>query len=243
MIKSFLTAISFLTIIPVPGKHENFETSICFFPAAGLLLGLILCGINLLISPFLPSLTVVIVLVTLLVLLTGALHLDGTADTFDALASGKSREEKLGIMRDSRLGAIGGISVICILLLKLGGLYSIPSESLNRALILMPVISRGVLTGACTFFSYAREDEGKAMVFMKNRKAKCFALALLITLVVSVLCLGWKGPIVLAVTAAGGFLLAKLLAGIFGGLTGDTLGMLNESMEVISLLVMGIILR
>ena len=243
MIKTFLTALQFLTIIPVRGKDEYLGKSILFFPAAGLFLGLVLAGVNIILSPFFQPLTVWIIMIVLLVLLTGAIHLDGVADTFDALAGSMSREERLKIMRDSSTGAIGAAAVCCILLLKLGGFSSIPSEFFGKAVILMLVLSRWSLVGGCSFFSYAQR-EGKALVFMKNRSAniKYFLMATIFTFLISTLCFGWRGIIVFILTGMTGFLLIKFLDRKFGGISGDTLGMLNESIEVISLLFIGLLI-
>ena len=239
--KSFLTALRFLTIIPVRGKDGDLEKSIMFFPIVGFLLGLILVGVNLILSPFLQELTVRIILVVLLALLTGALHLDGVADTFDALGSGKSREEKLKIMRDSHLGAIGAVAVCCMLLLKLSGLFSIPSEFLNRVLVLVPVLGRWSLVGGCTFFSYAHSGGGKGLIFMKNRNIGYFVTATVFTFMVSLISLSLEGLIVFVLAGMAGFLLMKFLNRIFGGVSGDMLGMLNESIEVLSLFFIVII--
>lgn len=230
--KSFLTALKFLTIIPLPGGDENFEKSISFFPVVGLFLGLILAGINLMLSGFLPELALKIVIIVALTLLTGALHLDGVADTFDALAASGNREHKLKIMRNSHVGAVGATGVTCILLLKLAGLSSIPSESLPTALILMPVLGRWALAAACTFSSYARE-EGKALVFMKGNNLYSFVLASVFTFAVSLVLLRWERILTLAFIAVSTFLLIKFFTRIFGGLSGDTLGTVNESIEVL----------
>lgn len=239
--KSFLTALQFLTIIPVRGKDEYLEQSTAFFPVVGLFLGLVLAGVNIILSPFLSEVAIWIVIIAGLSLLTGAIHLDGVADTFDALGGSMEREERLKIMRDSRIGAIGTVAVSCILLLKIGGLSTIPSEFLGRALILMVVLSRWSLVGGCGFSSYAHESGGKALVFMKDYNKKYLVMATLFTFAISLLCIGWKGIIVFILIGFASFLLIKFLNKQFGGMSGDTLGMLNESIEVLSLFLIGIL--
>ena len=117
--KGFLQAISFLTILPV-GQSKTLEgkdlaRSMAFFPLAGLVIGLLLALGHYLFSLFLPKAVVLWFVIGLLAFLTRGLHLDGLADTMDGLGSGGPKEKILEVMRDSRIGAFGVISLILLL--------------------------------------------------------------------------------------------------------------------------------
>jgi chromate transport protein ChrA len=153
----FFTAIKFLTIFPVPGRWdkagENFGMALPFFPLVGLLLGGILFGLNYGLAFILPLPVVYILLIIALVIMTGAHHIDGLIDTFDGIVIGKTRERRLEIMADSRVGAFGITAAILIILLKYISLLSVPVAL--PALLLMPVLSRWlVVTIIFTFPGY-----------------------------------------------------------------------------------------
>ncbi|HAZ31950.1 MAG TPA: adenosylcobinamide-GDP ribazoletransferase, partial [Dehalococcoidia bacterium] len=100
--------------------------SIGYFPLVGLVLGAVLVGIDQLLGLFLPPLLVSALLVVSLILLTGALHLDGLMDTCDGFAVRSSAAERLRVMADSRVGGFGVVGVCCLILLKYISLITMP---------------------------------------------------------------------------------------------------------------------
>jgi adenosylcobinamide-GDP ribazoletransferase len=147
---SFFTALRFLTAIPLPLKHsdsaEDMARSTVFFPVIGLIIGGILVGLNLLLGLFLPRAVVNVLLIVSLVLLTGAMHLDGFADTFDGMAGNKPVEDRWKIMHDSRNGAFGITGLVLVLLVEFVALNSIPAGLMVMSLLIMPVLSRWAMT-------------------------------------------------------------------------------------------------
>src|SRR5215467_5629627 len=122
----FVAAVRFLSLLPVPGriqlfdKNENAPRIVVgceYFPVVGMLLALLLWLLTLILTPLVPQLVRAALLVTVLVILTGGLHLDGLMDTCDGLFGGRTRERKLEIMQDSRVGSFGVLAGTCILLL------------------------------------------------------------------------------------------------------------------------------
>ncbi|MBU1998800.1 MAG: adenosylcobinamide-GDP ribazoletransferase, partial [Candidatus Omnitrophica bacterium] len=111
----FILALQFLTVFPVRIKNirkEQFAASLTYFPLVGLGLGLILAGSYRLLSLLRVEESALSgIAVVLLIILTGALHLDGLADTCDAFLSRKNRGQMLAIMRDSHIGAMGVIGL------------------------------------------------------------------------------------------------------------------------------------
>lgn len=238
---SFLFALQFLTIIPLKIKqvsHKATANALIFFPLAGLLLGVILCGANYILGLIIPQqIFVNVILIILLVFLSGGIHLDGLADTIDALLSNKGKEEMLSIMRDSHIGAMGALSLICVILLKISLLSSISWAHLATALILICLFSRWSLVLAMLLFPYARA-EGKAKIFLQEINLKIFILATAIALFCSILISGLIGVFCMLIISLVVFLLGKFISKKFGGITGDSLGAMNEAIELSTLLLL-----
>jgi len=237
--KEFLSAVQFLTIIPIKIKdmdERKLSGSMSYFPIAGLLLGLVLSVINnLFLGLGFSGLPLSIILIISLIIITGGIHLDGLADTADAFLSRKNKEEMLIIMRDSHIGVMGVLALISVILLKISFLYSIGIPSKITALFLMCILSRWSMVFAMFLFPYARK-EGKAKAFIQGINPKIFTLATIITLIC--VFVFWKidGILVFIITAISSYLAGKFINSKIGGITGDTLGALCEINEVIVLL-------
>ncbi len=102
-------ALSFLTVLPIPlkGGPQGVARTTPFFPLAGLLKGLILIGLASVVSPFLPVKVLAGGILLLHTGLSGGLHLDGLADTIDAVAARTDRQRRLRIMKDPSVGPLG----------------------------------------------------------------------------------------------------------------------------------------
>lgn len=236
--KSLLAAVQFLTITPLraqpSGKGLSSATS--WFPVAGLLLGLALAGINLALGPLgMEPLIVNTVLIVMLIVMTGGLHLDGLADTSDALLSGKSREEMLCIMRDPHIGTMGVLSLVSVIILKIALLCSITAPWKIPALISMCVLSRWAMSLSILLFPYARQ-EGKAMIFIEGKSLKSFVIATVITFAIVIIAMGLNGLAVFALAALGAYATGKMISSKLGGITGDVIGATDELVEVITLI-------
>ena len=119
---SFLAALQFLTSIPVSIKRKMEPAQIgratMWFPLIGFIIGLVLALLNLLLGLIFPASVVNVLLIVAMVIITGALHLDGFADTCDGIAGHKPVEERWKVMHDSRTGAFGVVGVALLLLVK-----------------------------------------------------------------------------------------------------------------------------
>lgn len=235
IMNSFLLALQFLTIIPIRVKEEAEEKLSCtlvYFPVVGLLLGLILSGLNFILTQlsFYPLL-INTILVVALIILTGALHLDGLADTLDALASGKDRQGMLEIMRDPHIGTMGALGLVSVVLLKIAILSSLDNNIKNMALIFMCVLSRWSLIAAIYLFPYAR-NEGKAKAFFGNLNLKELIFPTAFTLFFVCLIWRWRGLLVFAVALIFMYISNRYAAKRIGGITGDVLGATLELNEV-----------
>lgn len=238
----FLVALEFLTIIPVPFRHKNnpeeVGDSLVYFPLVGLIIGLILAGLNWLFRLLLPSAVVNGLLIVSLVIISGALHLDGFVDTCDGIAGHRSVEDRWRVMRDSRAGAFGIVGIVLLLLVKYILLNSLPDSLMMITLLLMPVISRWTMVYAVFAYPYARK-EGLGKAFKQGASWQRFTIATVITLVIAT-GLGWPlaGLAIMLGTWIMTMVVANYLKRKFSGLTGDTYGAINEIAEVSVLILL-----
>lgn len=159
---AFLSAVQFLTIIPCGRRHSfDARAALPFYPLVGLLLGIILMGIHALSGLWWPGPVVALLDVLGLAVLTGALHLDGLADTADGLYGHRPPEQSLAIMKDSRIGAMGAISMICCLAAKWAGIAHLDGCG-SIWLLLVPAYARGAILFGIKFLPYGRPDGGTA---------------------------------------------------------------------------------
>lgn len=228
---NFINALQFLTILRFCKKNNINAGSTAYFPLIGALLGLILILLNHLFSSLLPEPVVNPLLVISLMILTGGLHLDGLADTADAIFSGKPKEEKLIIMRDPRKGSFAILALISIILLKINLLSTLPALDKNLGLFLMPCLSRYSMDIGIAFFPYARET-GKAKIFFENKRPKVFITATALSVILMALTFNLISYLVLPAIIIFSVLLNAFIKKTIGGLTGDTLGALCELTEL-----------
>ncbi len=244
----FLAALSFLTIIPLPHKRgaspEEVGCSTAYFPVVGVIIGLILAGLNWLLGLFLPSAVVNGLLIVSLVVISGALHIDGFVDTCDGIAGHKTVEDRWRVMRDSRAGAFGIVGAVLLLLVKYVSLSSVPETLLMATLVLMPVVSRWAMVYAVFAYPYAR-PEGLGRAFKQGTSWQRFTIATIITLAVAI-GLARLANITYFYLAGSAIIvgiwvivvaMASYFKGKFSGLTGDTYGAINEVAEVCVLIL------
>ena len=238
--QSFGEALRFLTAIPVPGLPPGDERTIArsmsAFPLVGLLIGGIgtLCGWLAwgLWGPPFHAIAVVVAWT----LLTLGLHLDGVADTCDALFSWRSRERQLEIMKDSRIGTMGALGLIIVFLVKIAAIDGLGPHWWIGCL-LAPLWGRWAGIYGIFFFTPAREG-GLGRTFHDQVRPADFVLATLSSLLVGgLLCYPWGILVGLSLWILV-HLIARRMAKALGGLTGDTYGALAELGEVKILLTL-----
>lgn len=237
--KDFFTGLQFLTRIRLVKQTDwspdSFGRSVKYFTLIGAIIGLILAGLNYILSQFLPSHVLAATLILAEIVLTGGLHCDGFMDTADGVFSGRPRERMLEIMKDSRVGANGVVAFGLLLLLKYSLIVDMTPTMLVTALFTMPVVGRLVMVISVTSFPYARpEGMGKAFAQYADRTTLCITAAVAVAVVIP---LGLQALICAGGAVLAGILTARYLAKILGGLTGDTYGAVTELTELVALLL------
>ncbi|MNE09667.1 Cobalamin synthase [compost metagenome] len=262
--RPILAAFQFLSRFPVKTEldftPELMRRSAQYYPLVGVSIGIVAAAVGAAAHLAIPSLPAAILMLIIWVWLTGGLHLDGWMDSADALLSYRSREKMLEIMKDSRVGAMGVLACVLLLMLKASLLSSLLDEGLFAtcaAICTAPVWSRWFMGWAMRAWPLARQGEGLAARFhgIKNRY---IAVATVLSLVLSAAALlaayaldgdGASLPLLALyyvlsplITLAAGALAASRMSARLGGLTGDTYGALNEGLEAVLLLLALIIL-
>jgi adenosylcobinamide-GDP ribazoletransferase len=237
--KGLISAIQFFTIIPI-GKNHVFDPKgmIPFFPIVGLILGSLVSIFDWAVAGLWPAPVVAILDVGLLILLTGALHVDGLGDSADGLYGNWPKEKALAIMKDSRVGAMGLVAVVMGLAIKWGGIQCLDDHR-TLLLILIPAYARGGMIFGMRFLEYGRPDGGTGHDFFKDSLSPVVFVGLLPLIGLSYF-LGWRG-----VWLNGLFIL--ITAGILlfykkriGCITGDMLGAMTEILEALLFLLVSV---
>lgn len=232
--------LAFLTILPVPrrwcGESRDLERSIVWFPLIGLLIGGLIAGFDAGVSALLPVLPASVLSVIAMVAISGALHLDGLADTADGFLSSRPRERILEIMRDSRVGPMGVLAIVGILLLKVAAMASLASDARFGAVLLMPLAGRTAPVLLMSTLGYVREN-GLVTAFQRKRTFVAPLLALVSLAVAGFLAAGATGLAAAAVAVGVTAIFGLWCRAKIGGYTGDTLGAACELAEAVPALV------
>lgn len=229
--------MTFLTIFPLALNMDrdprNVSNSRAFYPAVGLLMGLLLVGVEEGSSQVFSAPLTAAFLVAVMVIVTRGLHLDGLMDVFDGVFGGFTPERRLAIMRDSRVGAFGVVGGVTVLLLKYGALVSlltIPEPGKEWALLLLPTLSRWTMVVLLGAFPYVRA-QGLGSPYHGMGVKIATTVACVTALAASVLLGGFAGLGLFFGVIILAWLLGWALAKSLGGLTGDTYGAANEVIE------------
>ena len=246
--KRFIGILQFLTRIPIRvniGFDEEFHKTMYYFPLVGFVLGTLYFIIGLVSSFLFDSYITSINILIATVILTGGLHLDGVGDTFDGIYSYRDKEKILEIMKDSRLGTNAMLSILFLILIKLGLTYSIVQSGQLYNLIFMPVFARMAIVVAC-YKSVTPRKNGMGNVFIGKPSLRMILTGIVYTVILAII-------IGIFLFNLNSLDLAKVIAFIpimiilsrlfvryiyskIDGITGDILGCTTELMEVIYLI-------
>jgi adenosylcobinamide-GDP ribazoletransferase len=252
----FRRALSLLTRLPVRARWDDDVLpgrAMAAYPLVGAVIGVMLAGLAWLLTigvgqlharaggsnaGLSPLLTAALILVAWAAI-TGMLHLDGWADCCDALVTPLSRERRLEVMKDPRLGSFGGAGLILLLIVKLAAVAEVLAPTVNRPLagllplLVVPVLGRWAVVIAAASFPLARPD-GMGASFGRGLGQREVILATLITAVACLL-MGWGGLVLWAAAVLALLGMARLATARLGGLTGDVYGAIVELTETVTL--------
>jgi adenosylcobinamide-GDP ribazoletransferase len=212
---------------------------------------------------FSPEITAGLI-ISILIVSNGGFHLDGLADTFDALSVKSTGdretdiEKRLAVMKDSTTGAIGVVAIVSVIMLKFLFISSLFTNSsvftVYSILFLMPMFSKWIMVIAMHHGSSARQD-GLGRIFLDNVNMNTVVFSSLLVIVLYILIaelhllkVYGTGSATLFITLFAllymfSFMAVKFCNKKFNGLTGDNLGALSEISEILFLMVTTIWLR
>lgn len=241
----FLTAVNFLTTLPWLSHRDvtaaDVARSFSYFPLVGAVLGLAAAVLDMAARQLFGITTTSVLVLALLVVVTGALHLDGFIDSCDGLFGGREPGRRLEIMRDSRIGSFGAVAVCMLLIAKFAALVSLPIAWRLPVLVVFPALGRWAMVYATVAFPAGRRDGlGNSMKAELSRSQLLIATLLMIAIAVAAL--GARGLIALVIVAIVTYLVARLILRKIPGLTGDSYGAINEVAEIVILLGMPLLM-
>jgi len=242
-INRYFIAQMFLTRLPTPSSvewsEEELAASTIWFPAVGVVIGVIASVAWLAANALWGTQLAAIAAVAAAIIATGAFHEDGLADSADGLGGAFDVQKKLSIMRDSRIGTYGSVALITVVLAKAVALANAPSQgtTIIGMLISAHVIARWTSLPLIYNNAYVRE-QGTGKPFAATVTLSRVLYSSFFTLLIVVLCVQMK-TIYLLVTVVAFLLLAQTwLRRQLGGITGDTLGAVNSLAELLVYLVL-----
>lgn len=241
ILNQFIFSISFLTCFPLSAKEiseQHIAKSVCFFSMVGFLIGAFLAGVQYA-GKFLSLTNTVssVLIVAAWLIVTRGLHFDGLTDIADGFWGGNTPEQRLHIMKDSRIGAFGMAAGTLLIVGKIIFISDIAPKDLVPALLFIPAIAR-VTPSIISLLAPHSAQEGLGAIFVKNAKV--------ITLVIASLSFLIPSYFILTLTqifaiSAGALLVSIILVHAahqkIGGVNGDVFGAAIEITEWLSLLI------
>jgi adenosylcobinamide-GDP ribazoletransferase len=227
-------ATAFLTILPagleIDAAPADVAASFGWFPLVGFGVGLALCAVDWALTPLFGHVLRAVLIVLVLTAVTGAVHLDGVADTADALGAGRNRERALEILRDSRIGSFGSIALYFVLGLKVVAIAGAGGAGRYAAIFMAPGLGRWAMVALASGLDYLRAEGAGAAMLSRDRRRN-----LSVATVTAVVALG---PLVMfhalracLVAAAVTLALRSFYRRWLGGVTGDLIGAAGELVE------------
>ena len=244
-IAEFPLAISFLTILPVidrrPASEETVAASFAWFPIVGLLIGVALVGEDWLLAFFFAQVIRSVLIVISLTVITGAVHLDGLADTADALGAGRDRERALDILHDSRVGTFGASAIFFDLTLKILALSTLAGGRRYAALIIAPTLARFAMVMVGVGIPYLRQS-GAGTAFLNSQslgwRRRVAVVFLIIDCAILLSPFRTVGALAVSIALLIAFLMHLFYRRWLGGVTGDLIGACGELVEIAVLVTM-----
>lgn len=240
----FLVALQFFTRLPVPEirdfSNAMLNASARYFPLVGIVVGIISALSLWLAAQVFPMPIAALVAIIVSILVTGAFHEDGLADTFDALGGAVPRERALVIMKDSRIGTYGAAALVLSQLLRWQALVILPLDIAVIVLIASHAAARAGAVSLMASLPYVRDtDDSKSKPIAQDLSGAALLIALLLGLLPAIIFSISYLPIVWMLMLAGlltvmtvRFYCAYWFKKRLGGYTGDTLGCCEQFGEI-----------
>jgi adenosylcobinamide-GDP ribazoletransferase len=230
-----VVAFQFLTRIPMPAiafEADSLSRATKFFPLVGLMIGSSAVLLQRMLTFHINRPLAAVIVLLYLVLITGCLHEDGIADTADGLGGGRTRDQMLAILKDSRIGSYGATALVLSLLARYLLLASLPLEHFAAYVISSHVLCRWSSLPLSYLLTSAREQEGQGARIAELTSLASLILGSIFSFAVVAFALRWSAlaPALAAILTVvlSGWLYARKI----GGVTGDCFGATNQVTEI-----------
>lgn len=234
--KYFILMIQFFTRIPIRinvlAEEKDFSKGLPYFPLVGLVIGIFNYLVFFIFSYLGEGLLPIVFWLLANIVVTGAIHIDGLADTCDGLLSSRSKERMLEIMKDSRIGTNGVIAIAMDLLTRLTFMFSLSLSIRPFVIILSPIVGKSFALMLIWISSYARKNGGMGGLFYNDMSKLHVILGLLSGALMVSLIYSWKLLLVLIPCLIFILIYRRFVINKIDGMTGDTLGAANELAEI-----------
>jgi adenosylcobinamide-GDP ribazoletransferase len=244
---SLILTIQFLTRLPIniniSPKEDSFSKGIIYFPVVGIIVGLISALTYMLAEYILDGFFPIVCTLFANILITGAMHLDGIADTSDGIFSARKRDRMLEIMKDSRIGTYGVVAIAFDLMFKAAILTTIPKVSILWILVMTPAASKTILPLLMKLSVYARTEKGMGALYLGKQTWRRTAVAMLIGVLMQYVVFGLRGLAAISLILFVGLIFRRYIYSKIQGMTGDTIGAASELMEIVYLLFFALLWR
>jgi adenosylcobinamide-GDP ribazoletransferase len=233
--RTFLAAVSFLTIIPATGKNVLPGRAAILFPLVGALLGAAGAGLFIAASFILPTPIAALIAVAFWTLISGVLHEDGLADVADAMRAGRTREKMLAILKDSRIGTYGAVAIVLSIVARWQALEHVPAPRILEVCILAQAVPRAAIVALA--WASRPSGDGLGYAFSSSLTTTGSLIAIAQGIAASML-LGWRPGLLIV---AGAYLIVRGARTYFykriGGVNGDCLGATEQLLEIFILIL------
>lgn len=234
-------AASFLTIVPILPRGRSDDAAVAaslgWFPIVGFAIAVALSLEDIVLARFFDLTIRSILIVLSLTVVTGALHLDGLADTADALGAGRDRARALVILRDSRIGSFGAAAIFFALALKIIALATLYGARRYTAIFAAVGIARWAMVAVADRIPYLRAEGAGSALLGAGSERRNLTIASLTVMAAMLPVISWS--VLAAIVVAVAIVLA--MRGFYrrwlGGVTGDLIGACGEIVEIAILII------
>ena len=235
--KGLRGAIQFLTRIPIRlSEPPELTRCVPWFPLTGGLIGLAVGGVAAGLAELVPMTVAAAVAVVTGVLITGAFHEDGLADTADAFGGGWTREERLRILSDPLHGSYGVAAMCSTIVVRILCVAALAPASAFAGLVAAHALGRSAAVGAMTTFPLATAD-GLGAGYAAGLSRQRAVVGVLSGAAIAALATGWWVAPLAAAAVVGAVAVGALAMRKIGGVTGDVLGAVEQATECLVLVV------
>lgn len=203
------------------------SAAVPWFPVVGAALGLIQAGTYVGLSEVVTPLLAAVLSMAVLALITGAFHHDGLADMADAFGGGWTVEQRMEILKDSRLGTYGVAALALVLMTEAASVSAVTGWHAVKAVVLAHCLSRA--TAAATMLvAQPAGDSGLGVDYLRNLSRTRVIVSVAASVGLAVALVGWRaGPVVAAAVVAAAAVV-RLAQAKIGGISGDVLGAVQQ---------------